>query len=92
MAKNKETWALGSSAAFENLKNISERRTDIFGAGDVETGIGMEISNQKRVCDAPVFWVHAISISSRHFDAFSIPISILITRLCLLFYVARRCF
>jgi hypothetical protein len=56
MAKNKETWALGSSAAFENLKNISERRTDIFGAGDVETGIGMEISNQKRVSDAPVFF------------------------------------
>ena len=47
MAKNKETWNVGSAAAFANLKGIASRRSDIFGSGR-ETEIGKETAAEKR--------------------------------------------
>lgn len=41
-AKEEEVFAAGGSIA-ENIKKLAERRTDIFGEGDVETQIGKKV-------------------------------------------------
>lgn len=39
-----EVFAPGSAIG-SSLKNLAERRTDIFGVGDEETGIGKKVRN-----------------------------------------------
>ncbi|KAJ8048110.1 Splicing factor 3A subunit 1 [Holothuria leucospilota] len=45
-AKEEEVFAAGGSIA-ENIKKLAERRTDIFGEGDVETQIGKKIGEEE---------------------------------------------
>ena len=55
---------LGSSME-TNLKHIAQRRTDIFGAGDVETFIGQKIGEEDVKQPEKVTWDgHTASISA----------------------------
>lgn len=56
MAKNKEAWQLGADAAFNNLKEIASRRTDIFGSGDKETAIGFKMGEEETRPDETLTW------------------------------------
>ena len=48
-AKNAETWQRGSGLAFDKLKDIASRRTDIFGSIEKETEIGHKIGEGKPI-------------------------------------------
>lgn len=45
--QNKEIWSIGSSTALDNLKEVAKKRTDIFGRGDLEMGIGYATDDDK---------------------------------------------
>lgn len=44
-AKNRAAqWEISASGAMDHLKAFAQRRTDIFGSGDIETEIGRRVS------------------------------------------------
>lgn len=52
------------SAIEASLKQLAERRTDIFGVGDEETAIGKKIGEEDKKKDDKVF-VHSLACVSR---------------------------
>ena len=50
-----EVYAQGTSIE-SSLKNLAERRTDIFGSGDVEAAIGQKIGEEERRKPEKVIW------------------------------------
>ena len=48
-AQNAEQWQIGAGLAFDKLKDIASRRTDIFGSIEKETEIGHKIGEGKAV-------------------------------------------
>ncbi|XP_066905626.1 splicing factor 3A subunit 1 [Halyomorpha halys] len=53
---NQETVYAGGSAIEASLKQLAERRTDIFGVGDEETAIGKKIGEEDKKKDDKVTW------------------------------------
>ncbi|XP_070490331.1 splicing factor 3A subunit 1-like [Chironomus tepperi] len=65
LERTKEQSVYGSGdTVIDNLKNLAERRTDIFGEGDKETIIGKKIGEEEKK-EKPVIWDgHMISVES----------------------------
>ncbi|KAL1132268.1 hypothetical protein AAG570_010225, partial [Ranatra chinensis] len=53
---NQESVYAGGSAIEASLKQLAERRTDIFGVGDEETAIGKKIGEEDKKKDDKVTW------------------------------------
>ncbi|XP_014252528.1 splicing factor 3A subunit 1 [Cimex lectularius] len=53
---NQDTVYAGGSAIEASLKQLAERRTDIFGVGDEETAIGKKIGEEDKKKDDKVTW------------------------------------
>ncbi|BES95762.1 splicing factor 3A subunit [Nesidiocoris tenuis] len=53
---NQDTVYAGGSAIEASLKQLAERRTDIFGIGDEETAIGKKIGEEDKKKDDKVTW------------------------------------
>jgi len=53
---NQETVYAGGSAIDASLKQLAERRTDIFGVGNEETAIGKKIGEEDKKKDDKVTW------------------------------------
>ena len=51
-------YGITGSAIEASLKQLAERRTDIFGVGDEETAIGKKIGEEDKRKDEKVWTVH----------------------------------
>lgn len=46
-AKNRQAqWEISGAHTMQNLKSFAQRRTDIFGSGDIETEIGHKVGGE----------------------------------------------